>query len=121
MGCWFGHSAELISTEMLEPKYGLGFMFYKCRRCGMKRIDNIHMRGDRKGKWGDEWTDNGGVLPQIYMKDKYCPKCNRKMRKYTGEGGKYMCQPNFDELRLMRNEDYHYETIKAKTEDWLEV
>ncbi len=119
MGCWF-HKEKIISTEMLIRKWGYGLMFIQCEKCGMKRIDILHMGENRRGKWVNRWTDNNGRPPKICMKDKKCPKCNRIMEKHTGVGGKYWCSATMVP-ELMKNEERHYESIEATMDDFINI
>jgi len=121
MGCWFRHSEIVVSSETLIQSPYYGFTFIKCKKCGMRKIDRPYFKGMTRGKWGNEWTDNGGILPQISMKDKDCPTCNRKMEKYTGNGGEYRCHPTPQQMEIMTNEEYHYETIKAVKKNFVEI
>lgn len=120
MKCLFGHKEELVSLETLIKQPYYGFKFIKCVRCGKKKIDEPFFgNGYRKGKWGDNWTDNGGVLPKAMLIDKKCPVCKRTMDKYMGNGGEYRCQPDISNIGSIDN--FHFETIKAKTEDFREI
>lgn len=119
--CLFGHDEEIISTETLIKNPFYGFTFIKCKRCGKRKIDQPYFKGMKKGKWVDNWTDNGGILPQKSMIDKRCPRCNKVMEKTTAFGGRYECEPDIDQIALISNEDFHLETIDAVKEDFVEV
>jgi len=124
MTCIFGHDSYIISTETLISTPFYGFTFWRCHRCKKCKIDSNSFKSDRKGKWRDKWTDDGGIMPEISLPDKNCPKCDKKMKKSTAFGGEWTCwtdskRINIHDINAMKNT--HYETIKAKPEDYLEV
>ena len=119
-GCMFGHDSYVISTETLIQTPYYGFIFRRCRRCNKCKIDSTSFKGSKKGTWEEKWTDNHGIMPQCSLPDKYCPKCNKKMAKSTAFGGEWTCQSPLNQFANL-GDDYHFETIKAKPEDYIEV
>ena len=123
MGCLFGHDAYTVSTEILIKSPHFGFIFLRCKRCGKRRIDGTSFKGGKKGKWVVNWEDNGGIMPEKSLPDKYCPKCNKLMKKTTAFGGEWSCEPDPHRISIisMSDKEFHFETIEAKPEDYLEV
>ena len=124
MTCIFGHDEYVISQEVLikTPYYGL--IFKRCHKCNKCKIDSPYFKGFKKGKWKNYWTDDGGIMPQCSLPDKKCPKCGKIMKKSTAFGGEWSCEPNMNKIDIgdmNAMENYHFETIKAKPEDYLEV
>ncbi len=117
-GCTFGHDSYIVSTETLIKSPYYGFTFWRCHRCTKCKIDGESFKGTKRGKWKDNWTDDGGIMPKKSLPDKKCPKCDRRMEKTTAFGGSWSCEPDMRMMGFHNADKIHFERIKATPEDY---